>query len=396
MEREVYRRLAEHLDRLPGGFAPTETGAELRVLEILFTPEEAELATRLTLSREDARAIAKRTGLPLGVVERRLAEMAHKGLIFPVYRDDGPTLYQAAPWIVGIYEFQLNNLTPALQQALAERSNASKRQRQEPEVKGLRTTQVGGQMRTIPVGRSVDVRLPVLPYESIRHLVEAQTRYGVAPCICRRHAKLKGEGCDAPEDSCLVFGEWADFYARTGRGRHVDRAEVEAILVRADEANLVLQPSNSQKLGFVCCCCGCCCGVLRGLKRYPKPSEAVASSFVATYDPEACNDCQTCLDRCQMGALSAAEYGIKLDADRCIGCGLCASTCPTGALRLARKPEADQILVPEDVSTTWRLLSEARERSTIIDMGAQPRDSETAWPGMRRPGSVRPIPERER
>jgi len=52
----IYRKLAEHLDRLPGGFDPSNNGADLRLLQRLFTPEEAELATYLTLYREDLRS----------------------------------------------------------------------------------------------------------------------------------------------------------------------------------------------------------------------------------------------------------------------------------------------------------------------------------------------------
>ena len=44
---EEYQRLAEHLDRLPDGFAPGEAGAEIRLLKRLFTPEEAKLAIHL-------------------------------------------------------------------------------------------------------------------------------------------------------------------------------------------------------------------------------------------------------------------------------------------------------------------------------------------------------------
>ena len=69
MSQESYRKLAEHLDQLPGGFAPSETGGELRLLETLFTPQEAELAVHLTLDRELARVIAGRAGRPVGEVE---------------------------------------------------------------------------------------------------------------------------------------------------------------------------------------------------------------------------------------------------------------------------------------------------------------------------------------
>jgi len=41
MDSKHYTNLAEHLDKLPGGFPPSETGAEIRLLERLFTPEEA-------------------------------------------------------------------------------------------------------------------------------------------------------------------------------------------------------------------------------------------------------------------------------------------------------------------------------------------------------------------
>ena len=362
MTEDSYRRLAEHLDRLPGGFAPTENGAELRLLELLFTPEDSRLATHLTLNAEDARVVAERAGLSADEAESQLAEMARKGLILTIYQDDGSTLYQAAPWIVGIYEFQINNMTPALLQAMADYYAAPKAERSTPVAGGLRTAQASGQVRTIPVGKSIDARLPVLPYENIGRLVEAYDRYAVAPCVCRRHARLSGggEGCDAPEESCLVFGDWADYYARTGRGRYIDRAELEDILVRANAANLVLQPTNSRDIKFVCCCCSCCCGVLDGIRRQPRPAEAVASSFIATYDSEECTGCEACLDRCPMGALSAADGRVSFDADRCIGCGLCASTCPTGALQLVRKPGAEQIPVPETIYATWHLLSDAQ------------------------------------
>jgi len=62
MKEKIYRRLAEYLDRLPDGFPPSETGADLRLLEWLFTPEEAELAIHLTLERETAQVILPEWG----------------------------------------------------------------------------------------------------------------------------------------------------------------------------------------------------------------------------------------------------------------------------------------------------------------------------------------------
>lgn len=347
-EEAIYRRLAEHLDRLPGGFAPSETGADLRLLRRLFTPEEAELATHLTLDQEEARVIAGKANLPPVKTERRLEEMSEKGLIFSVQPEDGPTRYQAAPWVIGIYEFQVNRMSEGFLQDLAD-YGSTRRSRPQP--------QTIHQMRTIPIGQSIEPPLEALPYEQVDELVKAHDRFAVAPCICRRRARLTGGGCDAPEESCLLFGDFADYYVRSGRGRSIDQSEVVEILAKADKANLVLNPTNSRFVAAICCCCGCCCGILRDLKSHPKPSEVVASSFIAEFEPEKCQGCRVCLERCQMQAITADGDRVALNTDRCIGCGLCVSTCPSGALTLVRKPAGAHAEIPATFMETWRTIA---------------------------------------
>ena len=261
MAAESYSKLRMHLDRLPDGFPPSPTGADLRLLRRLFTPEEAELATHLTLDREPTEVIAERAGLSLAKAQPMLIEMARKGLIFSIDPEDGLTLYQAVPFAVGIIEFQINNLTQGLVEDLTDYISTR--------VAGTLAPAIP-QVRTIPVGESLDRRLEALPYERIAELIDAQDRFAVAPCICRRKAKMLGQGCNAPEETCMMLGDWADYYVRWGRGRRIERAEAMEILARADAANLVLQPSNSQEIAFLCCCCSCCCDVLAGLKLVDK------------------------------------------------------------------------------------------------------------------------------
>ena len=59
----AYKALAERLDELPNGFPPTDDGRELKILEKLFSPEEAALAAQLSPSLESVGAIAARTGV---------------------------------------------------------------------------------------------------------------------------------------------------------------------------------------------------------------------------------------------------------------------------------------------------------------------------------------------
>lgn len=351
MTEQLYRKLADHLDQLPDGFPPSSTGADLRLLELLFSPAEAELAVYLTLDHEPAATIAARAGLTEVDAAQRLDEMATKGLIFSAQSDADELYYQAAPFVVGIYEFQVNNLNPAFLSALHDYGKTAV-DRPEPEAIP--------QMRTIPVRESIDARLETLTYEQIGAIVAAHTRFAVAPCICRRRANLRGSGCGAPEESCLMFGDWADFYARTGRGRGIDRAEMLTLIARADAANLVLRPSNSQEVSFICCCCGCCCGSLHELQQHPRPADAVASAFVAVLDVEECQGCFTCLERCQMQALVEDGARVALKAERCIGCGLCVTTCPSGALRLDRKPESVLTRAPATIADTWQTIRQSR------------------------------------
>ncbi len=347
MARDVYGRLAEHLDKLPGGFPPGEGGVELRLLKKLFTPEEAELAVHLTLDREEARVIGDRAGVGLGEAERKLDEMARKGLIFSIESKDAPTLYQAAPWIVGIYEFQVNNLDEDLVQVMNEyfrtRGKASR-------------PQPIPQIRTMPIGRSIEAHPEALPYERAEELIKAHKRFAVAPCICRRKAEIMGSGCASPKETCFMFDDWADYYVRNGLARSIDLTEVREILAVADRANLVVQVSNCKDIVFMCCCCGCCCAVLTRIKPHPRPSELVASPFRARHEPEGCRGCGTCVNRCQMKALTLEREKAVLNSLRCIGCGLCVSTCPTSSLTLARKPASEQSKTPANMDATWREL----------------------------------------
>ena len=174
----------------------------------------------------------------------------------------------------------------------------------------------------------------------------------------------------------MAFGTGADYYQRNGQGRAITKEEALEILTRADEAGLVLQPGNAREAMFICACCGDCCGVLTTLKRYPKPGTLVSSPFVAAYEPDTCQACGVCVDRCQMEALRLDGDRVLLDVDRCIGCGLCVSTCPSESLTLVRKPESEQAPVPKDIQEATIRLGQARGKMGIAElMGIQVRST---------------------
>jgi len=358
MTARIYKKLAHHLDNLPSGFPSTDSGVELRILKRLFSEEEAELAIRLTLIPEQAHVIARRARISVEEARTRLEEMSRKGLIYRIAHHNGQTLYMAAQFVIGIWEYHVNDLS----QELIEDMEAYMPALLDQSWKKM------PQLRTIPIGRSLTPQLDVLSYEVAEKLVWDKKKAVVAPCICRKERQMMGEGCDKPLESCLVFGMGADYYQHNGLGRVIERSEVLDILKLADKSGLVLQPGNSRKIVNICCCCGCCCGILRNIKLQPNPATLIASAFIATLTPETCNGCGVCVKRCQMDALELKDDKAALDLTRCIGCGLCVSTCPTQSLALVRKPESEQPETPDNVIATGLKLGRARGKLGAISL----------------------------
>ena len=101
MAHTVYHELANHLDRLPGGFPATPDGVELRILKRLFTESEARLACRLTLIPEAAHVVAYRCGLERDTAAAMLESMWRKGLILKDSHQAKPDRYMASQFVVG-------------------------------------------------------------------------------------------------------------------------------------------------------------------------------------------------------------------------------------------------------------------------------------------------------
>jgi Fe-S-cluster-containing hydrogenase component 2 len=333
---DVYNRLAKFLDALPAGYPKTEDGREVDLLRRIFSPEEAELALCLTLIAEPARVIARRAKRPEDEVAEQLESMAHKGLIYSIHSSDGPPKYMATQFVVGFFEYQVGRLD----QELAGETQAY--------ISSVSTNfwERMPQLRTIPVGESIPTESTVMLYEQAENLVRSQRKLRVNPCICRKQKRLLKKGCDKPLETCLVFGEASDYFERQGVGRAIDQEEALSILAQAEEAGLVLQPSNTQKASFICCCCGDCCEVLAIAKRHPRPAEILVSPFRAVVDEALCSACGDCEFRCQMEAIGVDNGYALVNLDRCIGCGLCVTACPDEAVSLVRKPETEQVPVP--------------------------------------------------
>ena len=109
MADDIYEQLADALNRLPNGFPRTPSNVEIPLLKKIFSPQEASLASQLRGSMEPIDVIAKRIELPLKEGEKRLIKMVKRGLVWCT-KQEGKLRFRLAPFIVGIYEAQLENM----------------------------------------------------------------------------------------------------------------------------------------------------------------------------------------------------------------------------------------------------------------------------------------------
>jgi hypothetical protein len=233
---DVYEKLRERLDMFPQGFAKTESGVELEVLKHLFTPEEAKIMLHVRPLPEKLSDIARRMGKDKEELGKKLYDMSKRGLLMRWQAPDKEMYYFLIPWAIGIFEFQLNNLTRENVE-LFERFYA---EGMVPSWKDRKT----GMVRVIPVQKEIEGKTEIQPYEKVSQIIESHTRFAVADCICRKISKMQGKGCDKLLEACMSFGPAADFYIENGIGREITKEEAKDILQKAEEAGLIHCSTN--------------------------------------------------------------------------------------------------------------------------------------------------------
>ncbi len=345
---DVYTRLREFMDRLPGGYPETPTGVEIKLLKKLYSPEEAELTQNLKDEPEEVALIAKRLGRDEKELAEKLDEMAMNGLIYRV-RSGEKLCYQAFQFIVGVYEFQLKNLDKEFCELFEEYW---------PYL-GMQMASVPtAQLRVVPVESAVGKGATVESYNQIREMVKEQKVICVQDCICRKEQRLMGHPCDKPDEICFGFGELGQYTIDNGNGRPIDVDECLKLLDKAEEEGLVLQPTNAEELQWICCCCACCCPGLKVAKSTPRPQDVVKSWYEAKIDRDECTGCLDCVERCPLDAIQEGDNVSEIVEGRCIGCGLCVSACPVEAITMEPKPGVEA--PPKDFSTLLKQIATER------------------------------------
>ena len=161
MHDASYDLMAEALDRLPNGFPRTDSGLEIQILQKICSPQEAALAGLLSGTPEPVEAIAARTGIPSREVSRALFKLVRRGMVW-LDKQDGEVRFRLAPFVVGIYEAQVEMMDHELAHRVEDYLAGGGAQ-------GIMKPQPALH-RVVPAGGTVKSEA-ILPYDDVRALL---------------------------------------------------------------------------------------------------------------------------------------------------------------------------------------------------------------------------------
>lgn len=344
-----YNKLAEKLDQPPHSFPATDSGIEVRLLEKIFSAEEAVVAAEMHYEKEPAVLIASRAGVPEKEAKKVLKSMVRKNMILFSKGQSG-LVFGLMPFVVGFYE----ELLPRLDKEIAELF-----EQYFQETEGMIAGKGLSVHRVIPVQESIDFEMEVFPFEKASDLLENALSWGVRDCICRVQKELIGDPCDHPKENCLVFAPVEGAFDNSDVERAIDKQEALKILHEAEDAGLVHTTGNYQDPNYyICNCCTCSCGILRSVAEFNNITGIARSDFLAAVDEDLCTACGDCFERCQFNALNVDGPVCEVDSTFCVGCGLCVPVCPDDALLLVRRQVGEVALPPQDPNTWGAIRAE--------------------------------------
>ena len=371
--KRSYQTLADRLNRFPQGAPPTEL--LFRILEVLFSPEEAALVALLPIRPFNVAAAARVWRKPAAETRQVLERLASRGMLLDMELGE-EQIFALPPPMAGFFEFSMMRVGNGYDQKLLAELFHQYLNVEEDFVKQLFAggeTQLG---RVFVNEQAVGAEhaLRVLDYEKAGEVIRTASSMGVGTCYCRHKMAHLDRACAAPMDICMTFGNTARSLIKHGIARPVDAAEGLDLLDAARGHNLVQFGENvRQSVAFICNCCGCCCEAMLAAKRFAVLNPIATTNFLPEVRPEACTGCGKCAVVCPVEAMGLVSAGdpqrarrmkARLDASLCLGCGVCARACPASAITLA--PRTERVLTP--VTTAHRAVLMAIERGKLQNL----------------------------
>ena len=256
--------LIDRLNRYPIGLPDSN---QLRqILAILFSEDEAFVASRFPLQEASLSELIRATGFKEQALVEVLEKMADKGLVMDLPYN-GKIYYLLLPGLIGFFEFTfmkqrqdlpIEELAQLMHEYLFEDPENLMRK----EMFASKTPLT----RSLPYEEHIPVNSVVTTYESARQIVRDAGYGAIGMCYCRHKKEHLNQSCDknAPtQEICISLGNAARFMVRRGFAQERSVEDLLLVLDRARELNLTHITDNIRyKPSFICNCCSCCCNKL--------------------------------------------------------------------------------------------------------------------------------------
>ena len=366
----VYIALRNRIHRLGQGVGSEVHDGCWDFLMQEFTEEEAAFYLKLPMYRlfNDEEA-GEAAGIPAEQAKEMCDSLSYRGLLNRTSRC-GVSFYHTLAFAHGMLEFMMDRyeedgfVSSVFGMLGADYSYQSRNQ--------------GSAMYfTIPVSKDIVADTQVLPYTDWDNIIERNEVIAVSPCQCRTFTPIRsGEplSCDHPLETCMSFGEQAQYYIENGIGRQIDKTEAREILQNGVDAGMVVQVMNTKQCDVICQCHGDCCAILSGYISMDGDVENMkyVSNYELVVDDETCIGCGACVERCPMFTISLDEAtGKTVLGNLCVRCGQCATVCPTGSRTLVALAEDLRTDYPHDMVDDYHTKAlERAKRGFIVDFGA--------------------------
>ncbi len=310
-----------------------------RVMEILLTPPEAEVAALLPATADE---IAAKLGMSKEQVEAHTRRGYLKGAIFPTSK--GYFLARSMGQLKDAcltdrrWDKELGPQFFAAWEDFMEQEGYPKRLQQP--AAGAAPSEGG--LRVIPVLGSLKGVAGFIPQEDIEFLLGECDAWATTPCSCRRQtmARPQGQACGKLQDVCVQVNRGADYVVNRGSGKKLTQDECLDVFAKSADAGLVLTVPKRPKFTAICNCCDDCCVLIYPNKKYGQWDRLTKSRFASRVNLNECNGCEVCAERCPYDAIEMKEVAghkslkATINEGRCLGCGVCVVGCATEAMKL--------------------------------------------------------------
>lgn len=339
-----YLKLQKRLDMSAQG-AP-ESDTLFKILEILFSEDEAEKVSKLPFRLFTLEKASKRWKVSLEEAHKSLDELADKGILLDM-DNNGTQVYVLAPTMAGFFEFSLMRSDGKFDRKILSELYYKYINEEDDFVEKVL-------MQKTPIARTFvhehtlqeKDQSVILDYERATKIIDSADCITVGTCYCRHKMEHMGKACAAPQEVCLTFNNAAKSLSKHGIAKQISKEEARAILDKCVAYGLVQVGDNiKNKVSWMCNCCGCCCEALLAYKKMGYRRK-INSNFYAQTDKSKCSGCGLCAKKCPVGAIKITDKKAIIDASICIGCGVCVKSCGLKLIAMERREKLE--ITPED------------------------------------------------